>query len=95
MLINELITYLNELLKPEMYQDFSPNGLQIAGVDHIECLITGVSANLALIDAAIQSNADALLVHHGFFWKNEDVCITGIRHSRFSKKNHEIGRAHV
>lgn len=82
--VNDLIAHLNELLTPEVYEDFSPNGLQITGVDNISHLVTGVSANQALIDAAIQANADAVLVHHGFFWKGEDPCITGIRHKRIS-----------
>ena len=85
MQVSDLVSHLNELLKPERFQDFAPNGLQIAGVDCIEHLVTGVSANLALIDAAIEVKADALLVHHGFFWKGEQACITGIRHTRFSR----------
>lgn len=85
MQIDQLLSHLNELLQPENYNDFAPNGLQISGIDSVERIVTGVSANLALIDAAIQHNADALLVHHGFFWKNEDRVVTGIRYQRFSR----------
>lgn len=85
MTIVELIDYLKVLFRPDEYQDFCPNGLQIAGVDSIERIVTGVSANQGLIDAAIQANADCLLVHHGFFWKGEDPCLTGIRYERCSK----------
>ena len=76
---------LNDLLQPQQFQDYCPNGLQVAGSPKIKRLITGVTACLALIDAAIQANADAILVHHGYFWKNEDPNIVGIKHQRISK----------
>lgn len=84
LLISELVSYLDKLLTPNVYNDFCPNGLQVAGVTEIGRVITGVSANQALTQAAIQENADVLLVHHGYFWKGEDDCITGIKHSRLS-----------
>ena len=79
---SELIDYLNQYLSVEQYQDYAPNGLQISGVSEIQRLVTGVSANQALIDAAIACGADALLVHHGFFWKHDNPCITGIQQRR-------------
>lgn len=89
--VNTLVSHLNNLLKPEDYQDYCPNGLQIAGANEIGRIVAGVSANRSLIEAAIDAKADALLVHHGFFWKGEDPCITGIRYDRFSKLiNHKI-----
>lgn len=84
MLLSELVQHLDRLLTPELFKDYQPNGLQVAGVDQVQRIVTGVSANQALIDAAIQSNADVLLVHHGFFWRGEEPCITGIRHRRLS-----------
>jgi dinuclear metal center YbgI/SA1388 family protein len=78
----DLTAYLHTLLQPEKYQDYCPNGLQISGVKSIEHIVTGVSANQALIDAAIQANADSVLVHHGFFWKGEEPCLTGLRYQR-------------
>jgi len=84
MKIQPLIAHLDELLKPQAFDDFTPNGLQIAGVDHVQCLVTGVSANQALINAAIDAKAHALLVHHGFFWKGEVPGITGIHHKRYA-----------
>ena len=79
-----LMAYLDELLTPHLYKDYCPNGLQVSGVNEIARIVSGVSANQALTDAAIQENADVLLVHHGYFWKGEDECITGIKHSRMA-----------
>lgn len=78
----ELENYLNTLLKPELIKDFCPNGLQIQGNDTINRIVTGVTATQALIDQAISQNADALLVHHGFFWKNESSVISGMKYHR-------------
>jgi dinuclear metal center YbgI/SA1388 family protein len=74
--------FLNSLLKPEKIKDYAPNGLQIQGSDTITKLVTGVTASQALIDKAIQEKADALLVHHGYFWKNESYIIKGMKHKR-------------
>tara|TARA_R110000737_G_scaffold5134_2_gene16662 strand:+ start:6085 stop:6843 length:759 start_codon:yes stop_codon:yes gene_type:complete len=82
MLLQEFENYLNTLLKPEQIKDFCPNGLQIQGRDKITKVITGVTATQALIAQAIAENADALVVHHGFFWKNESYVIRGMKHKR-------------
>ena len=79
---NELENYLTELLKPQQIKDFTPNGLQIQGRDEIKKIVTGVTASQALIDKAIAEQADAILVHHGYFWKNESYVIRGIKHDR-------------
>lgn len=71
-----LLAYLDELLEPERYSDQAPNGLQVAGASTIRRIVTGVSANLALLDAAIAVNADAVLVHHGVFWTSEPPTLT-------------------
>jgi len=73
---------LNELLKPELIKDFCPNGLQIQGSETITKVITGVTATQVLIDQAIKLKADALVVHHGYFWKNESYVIRGMKHKR-------------
>jgi len=78
----ELENYLNNLLKPEQIKDFCPNGLQIQGTEKIQKIVTGVTASQALIEQAIKEKADALLVHHGYFWKNEPYAIRGIKHTR-------------
>jgi len=78
----ELQSALNELLKPQEYRDYCPNGLQVEGRESVGTLVTGVTASQALIDAAIEKGADAILVHHGYFWKGEDPVVTGIRKKR-------------
>jgi len=78
----ELEQYLTTLLKPETIKDYCPNGLQIQGNKDIKKIITGVTATQALIDQAIAKKADAILVHHGFFWKNESYVIRGMKHKR-------------
>lgn len=82
MLTNELEHYLNGLLKPEQIKDFTPNGLQIQGCNNITKVVTGVTASKALIERAISEQADAILVHHGYFWKNESYVIRGMKHDR-------------
>jgi dinuclear metal center YbgI/SA1388 family protein len=79
-----LTTYCQDYLKVKDFNDYCPNGLQIEGKKNIQKIITGVSANQALIDAAIDEKADCLLVHHGFFWKGENACITGIKKNRIT-----------
>lgn len=80
-----LLDYLDQLLQPKTYNDYCPNGLQVLGKNNIRTLVTGVTANDALIAAACAVNADALLVHHGFFWRGENPCITGYKHQRLKK----------
>ena len=82
MQLHEFESYLNNLLKPEQIKDFCPNGLQIQGRDKVSKVITGVTATQALIEQAIAEKADALVVHHGFFWKNESYVIRGMKHKR-------------
>ncbi|MDB3869809.1 Nif3-like dinuclear metal center hexameric protein [Candidatus Thioglobus sp.] len=77
-----LATYLNEYLNVIKFSDYCPNGLQIEGTSDVSKIIAGVSANQDLIERAIDEKADALFVHHGFFWKNESPVITGIKKNR-------------
>lgn len=79
---DELAHYLTELLHPVRYKDYCPNGLQISGKEDIRTLVTGVTANAALINRACSLEADALLVHHGFFWRGDNPCITGLKYQR-------------
>lgn len=82
---------LDALLQVARFNDYCPNGLQVQGREHIRCLVSGVTASMALIDAAIEKKADAILVHHGFFWKSEDQRIVGMKHRRIAKLlAHEI-----
>jgi dinuclear metal center YbgI/SA1388 family protein len=68
---------LNSLLAPERFKDYGPNGLQVEGADRVGLLVSGVTASRAFIDAAIDAGADALLVHHGLFWRGHDGRLTG------------------
>ncbi len=70
----ELRQYLGEFLQLDKFRDYAPNGLQVEGKAEIRKIVTGVTACQALIDRAVEAGADALLVHHGFFWKNEPKC---------------------
>ena len=76
---------LNQKLNSRLIADYCPNGLQVEGKSEIRKIITGVTASQALIDYAVAQNADALLVHHGYFWKNEDPCIRGMKGNRIRK----------
>ncbi|BFT30273.1 Nif3-like dinuclear metal center hexameric protein [Alteromonas sp. D210916BOD_24] len=78
----ELKNYLDGLLRVTEISDYCPNGLQVEGRRDINKIVTGVTASQALIDAAIASNADAILVHHGYFWKGENQVITGMKKRR-------------
>jgi len=69
-------------MQPHRVRDFTVNGMQVQGKDTVTKVITGVTASQALIDAAVEQQADAILVHHGYFWKNESPAITGIKYNR-------------
>ncbi len=75
---------LNELLQPGQISDYCPNGLQVEGRAEINRIVTGVTASQALLDRAIAAGADAVLVHHGYFWKGEDPCIRGMKKNRLA-----------
>ncbi len=77
-----LLAHLDELLQCANYKDYCPNGLQVAGRNDVRHIITGVSASQALLDEAVARGADAVLVHHGYFWKGEDERIIGIKQRR-------------
>ena len=68
---------LQALLRPELFKDYGPNGLQVEGRAEVRRLCSGVTASLAFIQAAIEAGADALLVHHGLFWRGQDGRLTG------------------
>ncbi len=77
-----LLAYLNQLLAPEKCKDYCPNGLQVEGKSEIKKLVTGVTASYALIEKAIEMKADAIFVHHGYFWRGENQQISGMKHKR-------------
>lgn len=81
---HDLVAYLDRELAVERFHDYCPNGLQVAGTRRVRRLVAGVTASRALIEAARTAGADALLVHHGYFWKGEDPCLVGIKRDRLA-----------
>lgn len=81
----ELELYLNDLLQIGRFKDYSPNGLQVEGRRRIEKIATGVTASFAFLQAATEWGADAVLVHHGYFWRNEAPQITGRKYRRLKQ----------
>lgn len=77
-----LLAYLDQLLEPSSFSDYGPNGLQVEGRAEIRKLVTGVSACQELFVAARQVGADAVLVHHGLFWKWQSPILTGMHYRR-------------
>lgn len=73
----ELLRAFDDLLQPESFRDYGPNGLQVEGVATVRKIVSGVTASRAFIEAAIAAGADALLVHHGLFWRGQDGRVTG------------------
>ena len=80
--LTEIVAFSDELLSISLYQDYCPNGLQVEGKPEIKKIISGVTASQALINGAIEKQADLILVHHGFFWKGEASPITGLKKKR-------------
>jgi dinuclear metal center YbgI/SA1388 family protein len=81
---DELENHLNQLLDISRFHDYCPNGLQVEGRDNIHIIISGVTASLDLLQAAVAAKADAVLVHHGYFWRGEDARITGMKSRRIA-----------
>lgn len=85
MLLKDLEAYIGQLLEISSFRDYCPNGLQVEGRREIGRIATGVSASLGLLQAAGEYGADAVLVHHGYFWKNEDARIVGTKRARIAR----------
>ncbi|SJN13829.1 Hypothetical protein YbgI [Halomonas citrativorans] len=88
---DQIVAACDHQLRASTFKDFTINGLQIAGRPDIKRVMSGVTACQALLDEAVAWQADMLLVHHGYFWKNEPVAITGMKHQRIKTLiNHDI-----
>jgi len=74
---NEIESYLDTLLEVGRFKDYGPNGLQVEGRAELRRIVSGVTASRALIDAAITEGADAIIVHHGLFWRGQDGRLVG------------------
>lgn len=82
MVLNELRDYIASLLETGRFRDYSPNGVQVEGRTQVHRIASGVTASQRLLEAATNWGADAVLVHHGYFWRGEDAAITGIKKRR-------------
>ena len=82
--LNELLNYTQELMQAERFKDYCPNGLQVEGRKEIKKIVTGVTASMALLEAAHEAKADLILGHHGYFWRNEDARVVGIKRNRLA-----------
>lgn len=76
--------YLKDFLNCSDYTDYAPNGLQVAGTDSIHHLCTAVTASREVINKTAELGGQALLVHHGYFWRGEDPCIVGNKYQRIA-----------
>lgn len=83
--LNEIVSYTDALLNVGAFKDYCPNGLQVEGSSQVHTLVSGVSASARLLDAALALKADAILVHHGYFWKGEDARIIGYKKQRLQR----------
>ena len=82
--LGDLLAAADNILDPAQFSDYCPNGLQVAGSETVRRIISGVTASQALIEAAIAEKADAIMVHHGYFWRGEDPCIVGMKRNRLA-----------
>jgi len=82
---NDIEKDLRELLSVDRFKDYGPNGLQLEGRAEVRRIVSGVTASLAFIDAAIEARADAVLVHHGLFWRGQDGRLTGWLRARVAR----------
>ncbi len=86
MMTRDLLTgAFDALLQPERFKDYGPNGLQVEGKPEVKRIVSGVTASLALIDAAVAQGADAIFVHHGLFWRGQDGRVVGWMKQRLQK----------
>lgn len=79
---DELAQFLETELQLARVRDYCPNGVQVEGRNEIKRIVTGVTASLALLNKAVSLQADAVLVHHGYFWRGEDMRVIGQKHKR-------------
>jgi dinuclear metal center YbgI/SA1388 family protein len=85
MLLNELRDYNASLMQTSLFKDYCPNGVQVEGRAEVRRIATAVTASQAVLDAAIAWGADAILVHHGYFWRNEEATLVGIKKKRIAQ----------
>jgi len=79
---DDVVEYINRTLNIDSIKDYCPNGLQVAGREEIQHIVSGVTASSRFLEAAIEAQADAVLVHHGYFWSGESPALTGMKLER-------------
>ncbi len=79
---SELEQLINDKLNSATFSDYAPNGLQVEGREEVRKIVTGVTASQALLDEAVRLEADAVIVHHGYFWKGESPVVRGMKRNR-------------
>lgn len=84
MQLYELRDYIGTLLEVTRFKDYCPNGIQVEGRQEVLRVATAVTASLEVVEAAVNWGADALIVHHGYFWRGEAPEITGIKKKRIA-----------
>ena len=80
--VSEITTYTDTFLNAPAFKDYCPNGLQVEVKENVSKIVSAVTASQAAIEAAAEAGADLLLVHHGYFWKNESQPLTGMKGRR-------------
>ena len=80
--LSDIVEFANAYLNIEQFEDYCPNGLQVAGRDEVKKILTGVTASQALLNGAVDKEADMVLVHHGYFWKGESQSIVGLKYQK-------------
>jgi len=82
--LKQIVEYCNELLSINDFADYCPNGLQVEGKAEVRKIALGVTASQMFLQQAVEQGADAVLVHHGYFWKGEDASIVGLKKNRIA-----------
>jgi len=80
--LTALVQEADRYLDAARIADYCPNGLQVEGRPQVARIVSGVTASQALLDAAVEAGADVVLAHHGYFWKNEDARVVGMKQRR-------------
>jgi dinuclear metal center YbgI/SA1388 family protein len=80
--LNDIVEFCNAELDISTFDDYCPNGLQVEGRGEVRHVVSGVTASQALLDAAVVAGADLVVVHHGYFWRNEPAPLVGMKGRR-------------
>ncbi|MEC8887265.1 MAG: Nif3-like dinuclear metal center hexameric protein [Pseudomonadota bacterium] len=83
--LTEILAWCEQTLQVSQFKDYCPNGLQIEGKTEVQTLVSSVTASQVAIEQALDLKADALIVHHGYFWKGEPSPLTGIKGKRIKQ----------